>query len=136
MTLQTNDIDIFIINVIAFTVGVLLVYYSKSISSEFCILKYIGYGVAILPLFYLLTALMGLSLLFPKEIGFVFYIFGLFYLPYIIIVSIPAITIKILGIEAYLMQHYNPYYKVIEFGFYILFWIIIMLALGYIFCKK
>ena len=135
MTLYKNDINILILNSFMLVLGVIIIYYSRDRLPKYCILQYMGYGIILLPVLYLLIVIMGFSTYVPKEIGYIFLAFGLFYIPYVAIGIIPDILFDFIGLKSFIEDYFNKNYKLIEFGLYIFFWAILFMIAGYLICN-
>ena len=98
--------------------------------------KYVAYGIFFLPGTYLLVSLMGIGAFFPKEISYIFLIFGIFYIPYLVALVIPSIIVNELGMKLFITNNFAEYSKVVEFASYVMIWIIILSIFGYIMCIK
>jgi len=132
MNTYNNDMDILVLNAFLIFITSILWYFGK----RTCLLKYIIYGIVFLPLTYFLVSLMGLALFFPKEISYLFLIFGIFYIPYLVALVPPSIMIEKLDITLFIVTNFSGYSKLIEFFSYIVFWVILFSILGYILCKN
>lgn len=135
MNIESNDTNIFLLNSILLILGILLWYYKYNYT-KYCLLQYIVYGMILLPGLYLIASLVGISAYVPKEIGYIFFIFGLFYLPYMVALAIPAIIIESIGIKFLIENNFLEHHKLIVFASYIIFWIILVTFIGYIICKR
>jgi len=127
-----NDINILILSGIFVFISILLLNTGKST----CISKYIAYGIFLLPGTYLLVSLMGIGSFFPKGLGYIFLIFGIFYLPYLVALVLPSVIVNELGIKLFIANNFTEYSKPIEFTVYIIIWIILFSVMGYLLCAK
>ena len=123
---------LFFLNVASAVAGVLMVYLFK----KNCTVRFVGYGICLLPCLYLLTSLMGVGSILPKEIGSVFLAFGIFYFLYAIILSIPAIFFSMIQVVGFLDKCCPNSHNLIEYTLFIMFWTLLVTMVGFVVCKK
>ena len=127
-----NDIHILFLSGIFVFLSIILLNTGKNT----CMSKYVAYGIFFLPGTYLLVSLMGIGAFLPKEISYIFLIFGIFYIPYLVALVVPSIIVSELGMKLFITNNFAEYSKVVEFASYVMIWIMLLSIFGYIMCIK